>query len=61
MNTLEDLKNEGVLTDNIYNIIKKDGYITNAQIYVLFSEYVDFIQPNFKEVIKQDKADEIVE
>ena len=61
MKTLEDLKNEGVLTDNIYNIIKKDGYITNAQIYVLFSEYVDFIQPNFKEVIKQDKADEIVE
>ena len=42
-------------------MIKKDGYITNAQIYVLFSEYVDFIQPNFKEVIKQDKADEIVE
>lgn len=61
MNTLEDLKNEGILTENIYNMIKKDGYITNAQIYVLFSEYVDFIQPNFKEVIKQDKADEIVE
>ena len=61
MNTLEDLKNEGILIENIYNIIKKDGYITNAQIYVLFSEYVDFIQPNFKEVIKQDKADEIVE
>ena len=61
MSTLEDLKNEGILTENIYNLIKKDGYITNAQIYVLFSEYVDFIQPNFKEVIKQDKADEIVE
>lgn len=61
MSTLEDLKNEGILTENIYNIIKKDGYITNAQIYVLFSKYVDFMQPNFKEVIKKDKVDEIVE
>ena len=42
MNTLEDLKNEGILTENIYNIIKKDGYITNAQIYVLFSEALRF-------------------
>lgn len=61
MSTLEDLKNEGILTENIYNLIKKDGYITNAQICVLFSKYVDFIQPNFKEVIKKDKVDEIAE
>ena len=61
MSTLEDLKDEGILPDNIYNIIKKDGYITNAEIYVLFSEYVDFIQPNFKVVTKKDKVDEIVE
>ena len=42
-------------------MIKKDGYITNAQIYILFSKYVYFIQPNFKEVTKKDKVDEIVE
>ena len=61
MSTLEDLKNDGILTESIYNLIKKDGYITNAQIYILFSKYVDFKQPNFKEVIKTDKVDEIVE
>ena len=43
MSTLKDLKNEGILTEKVYNIIKKDGYITNAQIYILFSKYVDFI------------------
>lgn len=57
--TLEDLKSEGILTDEIYNIVNESEYITNAQLYVLFSQYVQSMQVEFKEEIKKEEANTI--
>lgn len=57
--SLNDLKEAGILDKDIYNKINKSKYITNAQIYVLFSEYMNFSQPDFKEDIKQQQIDVI--
>ncbi|MFR3568580.1 MAG: FAD-dependent oxidoreductase [Paraclostridium sordellii] len=57
--SLNNLKEAGILNKVVYDEINKSKYITNAQIYVLFSEYIDFIQPNFKEDIEKQKLDVI--
>lgn len=59
--SLNDLKEAGILDKDVYNKINKSKYITNAQIYVLFSKYIDFSQPGFKEDIKQQQLDVIKE
>ncbi|MEG1311605.1 MAG: FAD-dependent oxidoreductase [Romboutsia sp.] len=57
--SLEELKQVGILNQVVYNKINKSKYITNAQVYVLFSKYIDFSEPNFKENIKKQNVDTI--
>lgn len=53
--TLNDLKELGIIDENIYEKINSSDNITNAQIYILFSKYIDFKQPNFKVDTKKEK------
>lgn len=54
---LDAVKNEGVISEELYNKIKTSQVITNADMYGLLSEYINFMQPNFKEDIREDKID----
>ena len=57
LDTLEDVKNYGVISEELYNIIKNADRINNSHVYGVLSEYIKFIHPTFKEDINNDNVD----
>lgn len=57
--TLEELKTDGVLSENTYNLIIDTNEITNGHIYAIMSDYIKYMQRDFVENIKTDKVEVI--
>ena len=58
--TLEEIKNEGIISEELYNNIKNSNEIKNSHIYGVLSEYINYIQPYLIEQIKEDEVDVLI-
>ncbi len=59
--SLEQAKNEGVITQKVYDSIINTDKLLNDDLYAIMSDYIKYMQKDFRELINIEDKDVIVE
>lgn len=59
--SLEQAKNEGVITQKVYDSIINTDKLLNDDLYAIMSDYIKYMQKDFRELINIEDKDVVVE
>lgn len=58
--SFEEMKEDGVLSEDTFNRLSNDKVLINAHIYCIMSDYVKYMQKDFTEVISKEELNVII-
>lgn len=56
-NSLEEAKNDGIISQEVFERIKTDEVLLNEHLYALMSDYIKYMQKDFRELINVEDKD----
>lgn len=59
--SLEQIKNEGIISQKVYDRIKNSSKLLNDDLYAIMSDYIKYMQKDFRELVNVEDKDIIIE
>ena len=59
-NSFDEMKKDGVLSENTFNRLENDDVLINAHLYCVMCDYIKYMQKDFVEVTSKEEKDVLI-